>query len=125
MKSIKYLPLILIFSLFSCKKNNLNIKTSENIKRSDLKIKLKTLDENNKLKDYIIFNEGSKNVIPNGYGENDWTVFYKDSLVTSFRHFKTNRNHKHDYDFDFDFVNDKFEYLISIDGVDAFNLSNK
>ncbi|NVK07939.1 MAG: hypothetical protein HWD89_02730 [Tenacibaculum sp.] len=125
MRSIKYLLLILIFSLFSCKKNNLNIKVTKDVKKNDLKIMLKTLDENNKPKNYLIFNEGSKNDIPNGYGENDWTVYYKDSLIVSFRHFKTNRNHKHDYNFDFNFLNGEFKYSISIDGNDTFNLKNQ
>lgn len=78
--------------------NKINLKFEKSLKQKDFKIIIKiweTTDSMYILKDDLI------NKIPEGYGENDWTIVYKDSLRCNFRHFKTNRTNDHFYKFRF------------------------
>ncbi|MES2765245.1 MAG: hypothetical protein V4642_05220 [Bacteroidota bacterium] len=56
--------------------------------------------------DQTIFDDFKIYKIPEGYGENDWYLSYKDSLWASFRHFKTKNWRDELYQFHF-FKTDK------------------
>ena len=47
----------------------------------------------------LIYKEGVYYNIPNEYGENDWSITYKEQQQCLFRHFKTNRRYTHKYKF--------------------------
>ncbi len=91
---------IAVIFLSSCvRKNDLNLKFN-NVDSLDVEIYLSagapfsTLD-----KATCVYKNGTRNAIPNEYGENDWIIIYKNEKIGKFRHFKTNRNNKHSYFF--------------------------
>ena len=88
------------FILFSCSRNEIKVDVSESLNLKDVKIELDVLGTD--IANYIVLEDGNYSEIPNGYGENDWKVFYEDSLYFKFRHFKTNRKNNHAYRFKID-----------------------
>jgi len=90
--------IILLLNIGCSKSNTLEVVVSENFNANDFKIELIiiystpliTVYENNKIR-----------TIPDGYGENDFIVSYKDSLCARIRHFKTDEEEKHNYKFRF------------------------
>ncbi|CAM1344209.1 hypothetical protein [Tenacibaculum amylolyticum] len=127
MKNKKYLSLlIVVLCFYSCKTvNKLDIKTGEGINLEKIRLELKVFSDDSKFKNVVVFNGKSYREIPNAYGENDWKIYYNDTLVKSFGHFKTNRNDRNNYEFHFDMINDEFRYSIAIKGNDELILSNK
>ncbi|WP_074407472.1 hypothetical protein [Aquimarina megaterium] len=126
MKNSKWLSIVL-FSLFffSCSKNQINVIANDNLNRDDFIIELEVLMDAKLLTKYNIFESGTFNDIPNAYGENDWRIYYKDSLIFEFRHFKTNRNEYHDYIFEFEQINDRIVCDVSILGTNELSVNNK
>ncbi|MGY3795668.1 hypothetical protein [Aquimarina sp. 433] len=126
MKKSKWLLIILFcLILFSCNKNEINIATNDNLNRNDFKIELEVLTEPEFLTKHYIFENGIFKDIPNAYGENDWRIYYKDSLIFKFRHFKTNRNELHNYTFKFEQMNNKIVCDVSILGTNKLSINSE
>ncbi len=85
------------FILFSCSRNEIKVDVSESLNLKDVKIELDILGTD--IANYIVLEDGNYNEIPNAYGENDWRVSNKDSLIYKYRHFKTNKNNVNQYVF--------------------------
>jgi hypothetical protein len=122
MRYYKYLLVVFVLIFFSCEKNEINIITNDSIDEKDLKIKLNALIDDKSIKEFTIFENGKSSNIPSAYGENDWTVYFKDSLILSFRHFKTNRNNSHKYVFELEKMNNQIICNVSISGTDELFL---
>jgi len=114
-----YVLLLFLVSLVSCKKNSLELNINDEIQPDFLKIEI--IDFNEKT---TVYKNGSIKEIPNFYGENDWKIYYKDSLLLKFRHFKTNRNSVHKYIFNLNYTNENFKYDIKIMGSNDMKISN-
>lgn len=104
------------FTFFSCGKNKANVQVGENLDIKDVKITLKAYDGGNPLTNFTIFKDGLSKKVPNVYGENDWKVYYNDSLVLKFRHFKTNARNTHEYNFNLNLENNELKLLVDIKG---------
>lgn len=101
-----------------CNRNNELILTFGNgIQKNDVRIELEVMGYVRKT---TIYRLGQQETVPNGYGENDWTVTYKDSLAGHFRHIKTNRNDYHKYDFKFYQRDTSIFVDVSIKGIGEF-----
>jgi hypothetical protein len=93
--------------------NKLNIRVGDGLSKADIKIYMNVIYSQS---DTMIYNNERSNSIPNGYGENDWTIQYKDSLECTFRHFKTNEHFNHKYDFLFYVKNNQLLCDVRITG---------
>lgn len=93
----KLINIVIIIGCFSsCRyQNKINIDFGD-LNPKDFNIKV-TIPPN--ILKQPIYSDGVYHSIPNEYGENDWTITYRDSLSCKFRHFKTNRRNKHKYRF--------------------------
>lgn len=111
----------LIFSAFSSceKRNNLELKFSETLDKSNFKIEMQVLGRD--VSKVLIYDGNKQYTIQNGYGENEWYFNYKDSLLGYFRHLKTNRNDCHNYNYNFIEKNGKIQVEVHIDGVSKMN----
>ena len=116
--------IILSIVILSCKKDKLNIDC-KGLDVNKVKITLKGLVENKYFKDSLIYINGNQNKIPEIYGENDWKIFYDDSLIFEFRHFKTNWHNKHDYKFYLCEFNDKIGVSVTIIGSNFHETNNE
>lgn len=116
-----FLLVFLIFSAFSSceKRNNLELKFSETLDKSNFKIEMEVLG--NDFSKVLIYDGNKQYTIQNGYGENEWYFNYKDSLFAYFRHIKTNRNDSHNYNYNFIEKNGKIQVEVHINGVSKMN----
>lgn len=117
----RFFLLSLLLLLCSCNRNKVTVDSKGSLKKEDIKITLKL---ENTVSPHIIVERGEINSVPNGYGENDWKVYYKDSLITTFRHFKTNLRNYHDYRFEFYLEENEIKYTIDIKGDNDLTLKN-
>jgi hypothetical protein len=106
-------PLIQIGLSHFTNQNSLEVTTSTDLNIQDIKIELSIWGSD--VVDRVMYENGSIEIIPEEYGENDWYLSYKNKH-TSFRHFKTNNRADHDYDFHFFEENDTVKCKINIDG---------
>ncbi len=126
MKYFKKLFVVLFLLVcFSCEKNKINVLTKGSLSKDDLKINLKLLKNDKLISEYTIMDKGVYKNIPNAYGENDWSIYYKDSLIFEFRHFKTNRKNSHNYVFELEKIKNDIICNVSILGTDELLTSNK
>lgn len=120
MKKEYCLIFFLIFTISCSNKNNLATHFENGLNPKDSKIELEIIYSSPKL---TIFCDSVIHEIPNGYGENDWTLSYKDSLYCKFRHFKTKEKANHNYMFKFERKGDGILCQISIDGLNKYENS--
>lgn len=107
----KYIAIIGLLVLGSCKgQNKFTLDLSDSFDKEDFTILLKTPSSD------TIYANGTEYPIPDEYGENDWTILYKDSLAGKFRHFKTNRNDRHSYLFQIFRGKDSVLCIVKIEG---------
>jgi len=119
MKAIKYLIALSLLTIIGCKRNNeLKLTFGEGIDRRDVKIELEV---KHSLPKTTIYRLGQLEAMPNEYGENDWTITYKNSLIGHFRHIKTNRNDFHKYYLKFYQRDTSLFVDISIKGISELN----
>lgn len=119
MNAIKYLIALSLLTMIGCKRNNeLKLTFSEQIEKYDVKIELEV---KHTIPKTIIYALGHQKSVPNEYGENDWTITYKDSLAGHFRHIKTNRNDTHKYSFKIYQRDTSVLVDISIKGISELN----
>lgn len=124
MKQIFFITLIMSFFFFSCGKNKINVQVGKNLNIKDVKITLKADDGGSPITNFTIFEDGISKRVPNVYGENDWKVYYNDSLIIKFRHFKTNARNTHDYNFGLNLENNGLRILVDIKGDNDMVIEN-
>lgn len=76
-------------------KNSIELEVQEGLDPNKVKVELTIWGT--AYKDVPIIENGSKNLIPKDYGENDWYLSYGEKAFGVFRHFKTNNWHDHHY----------------------------
>lgn len=117
--NLYFCVIVIIIIIVSCnKKNDFDIKFDKNLDSKDFKIEVENFYAFSKK---VIYEKGLLYEIPDGYGENDWTLTYKDSVFCTFRHFKTRENVKHSYFFNFSLKEDKICCHVKIIGLDKFD----
>lgn len=97
--ALHFLPKNDSFFAHFLNKNSLEIVSEDGIELEELRLSLSI--SATKYKNIIIFDGKSEIRIPKGYGENDWTITYKNRSMGSFRHFKKNNWHDHHYIYSF------------------------
>ena len=97
--------------------NHIVVQVSQNIDLKQVKIVwfAETLDSPK-----VIFNNGKETGVRyKEYGPNKFMIYYKDSLVGKFGHFKTNNWHGNKYEVIINNKNDLFEFSSKIEGSDS------
>ena len=102
---------------YSCnnKSNQLKLNFDTSINKHDVKIKMEVLAS---VLITEIYNGEKEFNIPDGYGENEWHFYYRDTLQGYLRYIKTNLNDKHIYKFNF--YNENGKYFVDVD-IQGFN----
>ncbi|MEN8123350.1 MAG: hypothetical protein ABFS35_23635 [Bacteroidota bacterium] len=114
-KIIIYIVIGIIVIFNACnKKNHFDANFKDGLNPKDFKIELRIIYSTPRL---IIFENGLAKNIPNGYGENDWIITYKDSVCYRIRHFKTRGKEPHDYSFQFYKEENNIYCQIEISGI--------
>lgn len=110
--------------LISCNQNEVRVLTGSDLNHNEVRIELNVLSAD--ISNQVIYKNGVAGKVPNEYGENDWKIFYKDSLYFKFRHFKTNRNNNHVYIFIIDKLNnEELVSTVKIKGKDSISWKSK
>lgn len=107
---ILYYLSVMIFCSCNNKSNKLKLNFDSSINKHDVKIKMEVLAS---VPITEIYNGEKQFNIPDGYGENEWYLYYRDTLQGYIRYIKTNQNDKHTYKFNF--YNQDGKYFVDID----------